>query len=208
MKNLIILGCVAFALWGVYACTQTPVTPDETTATVASARAETTSGTALSGLGSLTTVAITNLPAVISRFISTSYAGASIKEAKVSATGVFVVLITVNSATKVLVFGADGTFKGELTAGRHHEPHSGTATRPGNGTATRPHNGTLTHPHSGTVTRPGNGTATHPHNGTATRPGSGTATHPHNGTAGPGHRPKPGKPGSGTGTTPASGTQT
>ena len=179
MKNLIALGCVAFALWGVYACTQTPVTPDETaTASARAGATEATSGTALAGFGSLTTVAVANLPGVITTFISTSYAGATINQANVSATGVFVVFITINSISKVLVFNANGTFSQELRAGRHHGPHSGTATRPGNGTAT--------HPHSGTIT--------HPHNGTATRPHNGTATHPHSGTNGGGHGPKGPKP--------------
>lgn len=62
----------------------------------------------------LTEVAVASLPAVITSYITTTYAGAEIKKAGTNAAGEYFVGIVVDSKIKVLLFNADGTFNKEL----------------------------------------------------------------------------------------------
>jgi len=62
----------------------------------------------------LTEVAIANLPATITGYITTNYAGAEIKKAGNNADGQYFVGIVLDGKVKVLLFNADGTFNKEL----------------------------------------------------------------------------------------------
>lgn len=65
----------------------------------------------------LTAVAVTDLPAAVTTYITTNYAGATIKRAaKDTTTGDFFVEITTADKKRVgLIFGANGTFKKAIT---------------------------------------------------------------------------------------------
>jgi hypothetical protein len=62
----------------------------------------------------LTEVAVADLPATITSYITTTYAGAEIKKAGINADGQYFVGILFDSKVKVLLFNADGTFSKEL----------------------------------------------------------------------------------------------
>ncbi|WP_159468358.1 hypothetical protein [Dyadobacter sp. 3J3] len=62
----------------------------------------------------LTEVAVANLPAAITSYITTTYAGAVIKKAGTNADGEYFVGIVLDNKVKVLLFNADGTFSKEL----------------------------------------------------------------------------------------------
>jgi hypothetical protein len=62
----------------------------------------------------LTKVEISALPAAVTTYISTSYAGAEIKQAGTNADGEYFVGILSDGKIKVLLFKADGTFNKEL----------------------------------------------------------------------------------------------
>ena len=111
MKSLIIMGCSAALFLGLYACNKdNAVSPSSSSA----ARSASTN-TAKTKKDSLTTVA--DLPATITSYISTNYAGATIKQAgKESGSGDYVVyLTTADSKNVILLFGSDGTFKKAVT---------------------------------------------------------------------------------------------
>lgn len=113
MKNLLIFSCaVAFAL-GLNACSHTAVDPVTSTG---SARSSAIDSLTTGGPHSFTTIAVSSLPVAVTTYITTNYAGATIKDARQNAKGEYLVAITVNSTIKVLSFKADGTFVKELTA--------------------------------------------------------------------------------------------
>ena len=62
----------------------------------------------------LTKIEVSALPAAITSYISTTYAGAEIKQAGTNAAGEYFVGILVDAKVKVLLFKADGTFNKEL----------------------------------------------------------------------------------------------
>ncbi|QRR03688.1 hypothetical protein [Dyadobacter sandarakinus] len=62
----------------------------------------------------LTRVDSAALPAAITGYITTHYAGASIRVAATNAAGEYFVAATLNGTEKVLLFNADGTFNKEL----------------------------------------------------------------------------------------------
>jgi len=62
----------------------------------------------------LTEVAVANLSATITGYITANYAGAEIKKAGINADGQYFVGIVLDSKIKVLLFNADGTFNREL----------------------------------------------------------------------------------------------
>ena len=107
------MGCSAALFLGLYACNKdNAVSPSSSSA----ARSASTN-TAKTKKDSLTTVA--DLPATITSYISTNYAGATIKEAGKTTMGTYLVGIEVNSIFKLLVFKADGTFEKELSPTGH-----------------------------------------------------------------------------------------
>ena len=123
MKALVVFSCLAALVVSLNACNKNSVDP---TATDGSARASLiTSGTA-TGPHGLTAVDVSSLPASITSYISTKYAGATLKKADKDAKGNYAVLITVSNTGKVLLFKADGTFVKELTDRPEHMPGDST----------------------------------------------------------------------------------
>ncbi len=68
---------------------------------------------------SLTLVAVANLPAAITSYITTNYASATITAAALDATRGYFVMITQNSQRQTLLFNADGTFNQAIVRGTH-----------------------------------------------------------------------------------------
>ena len=62
----------------------------------------------------LTEVAVADLPAATTSYITTTYAGAEIKKGGTNADGQYFVGIVLDSKVKVLLFNADATFNKEL----------------------------------------------------------------------------------------------
>lgn len=113
MKTLLVFSCVAAIVLGLNACNHNAVDPTSAASSARSSAIDSLSG---SGPFSLTTVAVSSLPTAITTYISSNYGGATVKEAKKDAKGQYLVLITINSTIKVLIFSADGTFLKELSA--------------------------------------------------------------------------------------------
>ncbi|MFD2934609.1 PepSY-like domain-containing protein [Spirosoma flavum] len=119
MKTLLVLSCLAALVVSLNACNNNSVDP---TTADAAARSGGVVSTSLTGPHSLTAVNVTSLPAAITTYISTNYAGATVKEALKDAKGDYVVAITVNSVVKLLLFKADGTFVKEADIKAGHAP--------------------------------------------------------------------------------------
>ncbi|WP_128544339.1 PepSY-like domain-containing protein [Larkinella soli] len=64
--------------------------------------------------GSLTQIAVTDLPATITSYINTNYAGAEIKTAAKDSTRGYIVMIVLDQQPKTLLFNNDGTFNKEV----------------------------------------------------------------------------------------------
>lgn len=62
----------------------------------------------------VTKIAVNELPAAVSSYIATTYAGATVDYAAKDDAGNFLVAITQNSEAKALLFNADGSFNDEL----------------------------------------------------------------------------------------------
>ncbi|GAB3779251.1 hypothetical protein GCM10028818_29510 [Spirosoma horti] len=107
MKALLMFSCVAALVLSLNACNRNSVDPSTADA---SARSGGVASTSLTGPHSLTVVDVATLPAAITTYISTNYAGATIKEALKDDKGNYAVAITVSSTIKLLLFKADGTF--------------------------------------------------------------------------------------------------
>ena len=103
MKALVVFSGVVALAMGLNACHQNAVDP---TATDGSARTSSVSSGTATGPRSLTAVDVASLPAAVTSYISTNYAGATIKEAKKDSNGEYAVAITLNNARKVLLFKA------------------------------------------------------------------------------------------------------
>lgn len=65
--------------------------------------------------GSLEQIALTDLPATITGYISSNYAGAEIKTAAKDSTRGYLVMIVVSDQSKTLLFNTDGTFNKEVS---------------------------------------------------------------------------------------------
>ena len=116
MKSKLIIGCIALMGLSLYGCNQNQVAVDPATEESALSGARVTSDSAgFFCKQKLTKVATADLPATITSFISTSYAGATIEYAAKDDTGRFYVGIVQNSQPKALLFNADGTFSQEIT---------------------------------------------------------------------------------------------
>ena len=114
-KSLLIALTVIVA--GLYGCNQSQqtVTPDTDSSISATSTARLASDS--SGFfckKKITKIAVTDLPATVSGYISTNYARATVDYAAKDDTGNFLVAITQNGETKALLFNADGTFNEEL----------------------------------------------------------------------------------------------
>ncbi|WP_206170636.1 hypothetical protein [Spirosoma pollinicola] len=130
MKALLVFSCVAALVVSLNACNNNPVDPS---AADASARSAGVTSTSATGPRNLTAVDAATLPTAITTYISTNYAGATIKEALKDAQGNYVIAITVSSVVKVLAFKADGTFVKVLDGkrGPGHFPGDSTKHAPG-----------------------------------------------------------------------------
>jgi hypothetical protein len=72
----------------------------------------------------LTKIEITALPSAITNYITTSYAGATIKLAGTNDAGEYFVGILLDDKVKILLFNADGSFNKELEAPlKRHKKH-------------------------------------------------------------------------------------
>lgn len=71
------------------------------------------------GRDSLTLVAVANLPAAITSYITTNYASATITAAALDATRGYFVMITQDGQRKTLLFNADSTFNQAIVRGTH-----------------------------------------------------------------------------------------
>ena len=119
MKTLLVFSGIAALVVSLNACNKNAVDP---TTTDGSARSSSTASTSLTGPHNLTAVDVVSLPATVTSYITTNYGGATIKEAKKDAAGNYVVVIGVNSAIKLLLFKADGTFVKEGDGKPKHMP--------------------------------------------------------------------------------------
>ena len=157
MKTLLVLSCVAALVVSLNACNNNSVDP---TAADGSARSSSVTSGTLTGPHNLTTVDVSTLPAAVTSYISATYVGATIKEAKKDAKGNYVVVITVNSVVKLLLFNADGTFVKEADGKPRHAPGDSTHHMPGDSTHHHHMPGDSTHHAPGDTThrpKPGRG---------------------------------------------------
>ncbi|WP_080058685.1 PepSY-like domain-containing protein [Spirosoma aerolatum] len=126
MKTLLVFSFVAALAVGMSSCNKTSVDPTDTDA---SARTTATTSSSATGPHSVTVVNAASLPTAITTYITTNYAGATIKEALKDSSGNYAVAIVQNNMLKLLVFQADGTFVKEADARKrghrdstHHMP--------------------------------------------------------------------------------------
>ncbi|WP_461089206.1 PepSY-like domain-containing protein [Spirosoma gilvum] len=126
MKTLLVFSCVAALVVGISSCNKSSVDPADADASARTAGVTSSSAT---GPHSVTAVDVASLPAAITTYITTNYAGATIKEALKDSKGNYAVAIVQNSTLKLLVFTADGAFVKEadgLKRGHrdstHHAP--------------------------------------------------------------------------------------
>lgn len=130
MKKILLLCLMAMSLAGLYSCdsASSTVDPTETDELLGFARM----GAQASGQNSgsaVTPVSVSALPATITTYIASKYAGYTAHKAAKSADGSFLVVIK-NAAGehKALSFGADGAFKQEVAfmgRGKDHNRSGG-----------------------------------------------------------------------------------
>ena len=142
MKTWLGISCAVVVVVGLGSCNKTSVDPTVD----GSARSSSVVSSSSTGPSSLTAVDVANLPATVTNYITTNYTGATIKEARKDAQGNFVVAITINNTSKLLLFKADGTFVREGQRKPNHTPGDSTHHRtPGDSTRHRAP-GDSTHP--------------------------------------------------------------
>lgn len=161
MKTVLVFSCVVALVVGLNACNKTAVDPTDD----AAARTSGVTSSSLTGPHNLTVVAVSSLPAAVTTYITTNYAGATIKDARTDADGNFLVAITVNNSLKLLLFKADGTFVKEAEMRFGHARGDSTHHRsPGDSTHHHTPGDSLHHP------KPAVGDSTH--HGRSGGPGS------------------------------------
>ena len=125
MKKLILAGLIALFGTALWSCNQNEAIPVDADSAISAARL----GSDTTGFfcrDSLTQLEVSALPATVTSYISTSYAGAMVNYAAKDDAGNFLVAITQNSQRKALLFNADGTFNRELSLrGRGGKGHGG-----------------------------------------------------------------------------------
>ncbi|ADB36297.1 PepSY-like domain-containing protein [Spirosoma linguale] len=157
MKKLLVFSFLAALVVCLNACNKNAVDP---TSTDASARKAGVTSTSATGPHSLTAVDIATLPAAITTYITTTYAGATVKEAFKDNQGNYVVAITVSNSVKLLLFNATGTFVKAVDGKRGHAPGDSAHHPPGD---------SLRHMHGDSTHHAPGDTLHHP------RPGKGTS---------------------------------
>ncbi|MBD2757861.1 PepSY-like domain-containing protein [Spirosoma validum] len=112
MKNLVITGLIALFGATIWSCNQNQTVSPDTNISAARLSAD---STGFFCRDSLTKIEVSALPATVTSYISTSYAGATIDYAATDDAGNFLVAITQNDQRKALLFNADGSFNKELS---------------------------------------------------------------------------------------------
>lgn len=116
MKKALLIALVVVVA-GLYGCNQgqQSVSPESDSSLSATSTARLASDS--SGFfcrKKVTKIAVNELPATVSSYITTTYAGAAIDYAAKDDSGNFLVAITQNGEPKALLFNADGSFNDEL----------------------------------------------------------------------------------------------
>lgn len=118
MKKLIVTSLFALSVVGFYGCqpSEQAVEADDTATSIfTAARLGTSPADSSTCRMPLTKIDVSTLPAAVTSYINTNYAGATIKEAGKDSQGAFIVRIESGNTRKTLAFNADGSFKAELT---------------------------------------------------------------------------------------------
>ncbi|QJW91961.1 hypothetical protein HNV11_22540 [Spirosoma taeanense] len=124
MKKIILAAMFALAGVGLWSCNQNGGVAPDTIASADGARISSDT-TGFFCRDSLTRIALTALPATVTSYITTNYAGATLSYAAKDDAGNFLVAITQNSTRKALLFNADGTFNKELALRGGGKGHGG-----------------------------------------------------------------------------------
>ncbi len=126
MKNVLVLGLIALAAFGLWNCNNDgSLSPAASGARLTTTQIDSV-GCRGRGPGSLSTVAAASLPTAVTNYISTNYAGATIKLAGKDAQGNYFVAIQLNGLNKALQFTSAGVFVKELEfMGEHHDDGPG-----------------------------------------------------------------------------------
>lgn len=114
MKKFVFIGLVGLAGLGLYGCdkTQSAVDPTEDAATSAARILADSAGFFCHK--NLTRIDAATLPAAVTSYVSTNYAGATVAYAAKDDKDNILVAITQNGERKTLLFNADGSFNKEL----------------------------------------------------------------------------------------------
>lgn len=115
MKKVLLIGLVAAAGFGLYGCNQDKQSVSADSALVDASSARLAASLTGGGKVKLTKVDVSTLPAEVLAYIATNYAGAEIKHAGKDADGNLVVMVSVASTPKALLFDSANAFKQELT---------------------------------------------------------------------------------------------
>ncbi len=124
MKKFLLLGVVA-AGFGLFGCTKNPPALDPLDASAARATATDSTGF---GRRKITEVAVSALPASVTAYVTTNYAGATIEKAGKDELGNVLVFLKTSAGPKALLFDASGVFKQEVAT---KGPHGGGPGGPG-----------------------------------------------------------------------------
>ncbi len=127
MKKLVLAGLIALFGASLWSCSQNQLVSPDADADISAARLSSDT-TGFFCRDSLTKIDVATLPATVTSYISTSYAGATIDYAATDDAGNFLVAITRNDQRTALLFNADGTFSRELSlrgGGRGKGPGKG-----------------------------------------------------------------------------------
>lgn len=115
MRKLVFIGLVALSGLSMYGCDQNSSVVDPATDGTTSAARLLADSTGFHCRDSLTKVDVASLPAAITGYITTNYAGATINYAAKDDKDNILVAITQNDDRKALLFNADGSFNKELS---------------------------------------------------------------------------------------------
>lgn len=114
MKKLVFASLIALFGIGLWSCNQQEGLSVDADSTLTAARLGSDS-TGFHCRDSLTRIDVAALPAAVTSYITTNYAGATVKYAAKDDAGNFLVAITQNDNRSALLFNADGTFNREVS---------------------------------------------------------------------------------------------
>lgn len=114
MRKLIVAGLIALFGATLWSCNQNQTVAPDADADISAARLSSDT-TGFFCRDSLTKIEVSALPATVTSYISTNYAGATVDYAAKDDAGNFLVAITQNDQRTALLFNADGTFNKELS---------------------------------------------------------------------------------------------